>query len=259
MSRLDAWVAAGAHRRRTAQGDTEYSDPAGVAIMDELNPHLIQAVFDPLLNDPANGGTVGATNGLASGYSKLPMGFTDVPSGRGGSSYDGGYEGYMVKVLQQLHGTSVAQPFSADMMSKICGTGSANCATTIGQAVTDTYNAMKTANGNSANVATWTKDDNLVFCASNSCPTQMPAYDNITFQGVGVVGQPDMDWQNRPTFQQVADFPSHRPRAGAGPLPVTSLPNTAASGSLAAGLLFGLIAAAVAWGWRRRPEARPVT
>ena len=35
----------------------------------------------------------------------------------------------------------------------------------------------------------------------------MPAYDAIKFTGVGIVGQPDMDYQNRPTFQQVVEFP----------------------------------------------------
>jgi hypothetical protein len=40
----------------------------------------------------------------------------------------------------------------------------------------------------------------------------MPAYDNITLRAVGLVTEPDLDWQNRPTFQQVVDFPTHRPR-----------------------------------------------
>jgi hypothetical protein len=38
----------------------------------------------------------------------------------------------------------------------------------------------------------------------------MPAYDDIQFASVGIVGQPAIDWQNRPTFQQVAQFPAHR-------------------------------------------------
>jgi hypothetical protein len=38
----------------------------------------------------------------------------------------------------------------------------------------------------------------------------MPAYDDIQFEAVGIVGQPAIDWQHRPTFQQVAEFPAHR-------------------------------------------------
>jgi hypothetical protein len=40
----------------------------------------------------------------------------------------------------------------------------------------------------------------------------MPAYDDIEAQGIGLVGQPPFDWQNRPTFQQVVEFPRHRTR-----------------------------------------------
>jgi hypothetical protein len=40
----------------------------------------------------------------------------------------------------------------------------------------------------------------------------MPVYDQIQFSTVGVIGQPPIPWQNRPTFQQVIEFPAHRPR-----------------------------------------------
>jgi hypothetical protein len=40
----------------------------------------------------------------------------------------------------------------------------------------------------------------------------MPQYDAISFRALGIVGQPDIDWQNRPTFQQVVQFPRHRAR-----------------------------------------------
>lgn len=35
----------------------------------------------------------------------------------------------------------------------------------------------------------------------------MRQYDDIQFLAVGIVGQPAIDWQNRPTFQQVVEFP----------------------------------------------------
>ena len=40
----------------------------------------------------------------------------------------------------------------------------------------------------------------------------MPVNDDIQFQAVGLVGQPAIDWQNQPTFQQVVQFPMGRPR-----------------------------------------------
>ena len=240
VSTLSGWIDNGAHRRRAQHGDAQYAEAAGVAIMDELNPHLIQAVFDPLLNDPANGSTVNTTNGLASGYSKHPMGFTDLPAFSLGSSYDGGWEGYMTKILRQLRGASVPQPFSAEMMARVCGpAGAADCQAAIVKAIADTFTSLASINGGS-DPAAWTQGT-----ANQSSGHPMPVLDAIQFTGVGLVAQDNMDWQNRPTFQQVVDFPSHRDRGTTAVTPVippAGLPNTLVSGSasqLGAGALLG--------------------
>ena len=53
----------------------------------------------------------------------------------------------------------------------------------------------------------------VLFGTDNPAAGQtMPVYDAIQFRALGVVGQPAIDWQNRPTFQQVIEFPRHRPR-----------------------------------------------
>jgi hypothetical protein len=264
MNHLHSWVAAGSHRRRASHGDSQYDDPAAVATMDELEPHLIGAVFNSLFcANPASctGTEVYSINGLAAGFAKHPMGWTDLPSGRGGSAYDGGWEGYMLKVLRQLHGGTVGQPFSNAMMANICDGGAPNCKTAITQAITDTYNAMKTDNAGSTTVPSWTMNDNLVYCSSHSCPTKMPEYDNISYTGVGVISQPDMDWQNRPTFQQVADFTRHRARnagssGGPGAPGVGSLPNTTAQRDLGPAVLIGVVGAALAVAASRRRRRR---
>ena len=62
-----------------------------------------------------------------------------------------------------------------------------------------------TANGGSTHVAAWTADT-----ATARRGQTMPVYDDIQFPGIGIVGQPAIDWQNRPTFQQVVEFPAHR-------------------------------------------------
>jgi len=62
-----------------------------------------------------------------------------------------------------------------------------------------------TANGGSTNVVSWTNDT-----ASVAAGVSMPGYDDIQFTSIGIVGQPAIGWQNRPTFQQVAEFPAHR-------------------------------------------------
>jgi len=40
----------------------------------------------------------------------------------------------------------------------------------------------------------------------------MPVFDAIQFRALGIIGQPAIDWQNRPTFQQVVSFSRHRAR-----------------------------------------------
>jgi hypothetical protein len=51
-----------------------------------------------------------------------------------------------------------------------------------------------------------------VSSAAKAAGQTMPAFDAIQFRTLGLVGQPAIDWQNRPTFQQVVSFARHRPR-----------------------------------------------
>jgi acyl-homoserine lactone acylase PvdQ len=204
LDQLRAWVAAGALRRKAAPGDTQYAQAAAVAIMDELWPRLIRAVFDPIF---AAGG-VQTYQGMDSAYNAFPMEFENTPDGGGahhGSAYQDGWDGYLVKILDQLQGKPVAQPFPAAVTSQVCGGGLTACPAAIDKALADTYQALVTANGGSTAVAGWTQDT-----ATHNAGVTMPGYDDIQFQAVGIVGQPAIDWQNRPTFQQVASFPAHR-------------------------------------------------
>jgi acyl-homoserine lactone acylase PvdQ len=209
ISQLSAWVATGAHRKKAAQGDTQYAQAAAVAISDELIPNLIRALYDPIL---AAGGIsgIGSTGGASTpGYARLPMQFVNTPNSGDahvGSAYDGGYEGYVDSTLQQLLGQSPADGFGPAITSRECAGGPATCATTINAALLSTYNALVTANG-SSNVAAWTASS-----ASKAAKQTMPLYDAIHFRALGVLTQPPIDWQNRPTFQQVIEFPRHRAR-----------------------------------------------
>jgi acyl-homoserine lactone acylase PvdQ len=205
---LAAWDAAGDHRRKAAPGDAQYAEHAAVAIMDVLQEKLIRAMFDPIL---AAGGIsgVGSTGGAATrGYAALPMQWVNTPNSGGahlGSAYDGGYESYVLKVLRQLRGEPVAQPFGAAIMSGVCGSGPASCPAAFDRALADTYDALVQANGGSTDVTSWTATPDTVAAGQT-----MPRYDAIAFRTIGIVGQPDIDWQNRPTFQQVVEFPRHR-------------------------------------------------
>jgi hypothetical protein len=87
----------------------------------------------------------------------------------------------------------------------VCGGGLAACPAAIDRALADAYQALVTANRASTDVASWTQDT-----ATAAAGQTMPVYDQIQFASIGIVGQPAIDWQNRPTFQQVAQFPAHR-------------------------------------------------
>jgi acyl-homoserine lactone acylase PvdQ len=209
LAQLRTWSAAGAHRKKSSAGASQYASAAAVAISDELVPRLIRALYDPIL--AAGGfGAVGSTGGAATnGYSVLPMQWVNTPNSGGahlGSAYDGGYEGYLMSTLEQLLGQHPADGFGTAITSRECAGGPATCTGTIDAALKATYDALVQANGSSS-VSSWTASTD-----SKAAGQTMPQFDAIHFRALGVVGQPDIDWQNRPTFQQVVQFPRHRPR-----------------------------------------------
>jgi acyl-homoserine lactone acylase PvdQ len=201
LAALRSWNSSGAHRILASASATQYQQADAVAIMDQLTPAVIKGIFDPLF-------AAGGTN--PGGYNVFPMGFVNEPYNGGshlGSAYDGGWEGYTVKALDQFTGTSVAQPFSSVVTAKLCGSGGlSTCGPALDAALKSAYQALVKANGGSKNVSAWTQDANTV-----ATGLTMPQYDAIGFRSLGIVGQPSIPWQNRPTFQQVVSFPAHRP------------------------------------------------
>jgi acyl-homoserine lactone acylase PvdQ len=205
LSQLQGWLATGAHRLKANPADTQYADASAVAIMDELFPRLLRAVFDRLLF----AGGVNQVDGADSSYAVVPMEWVNTPHNDGahlGSAYDGGWEGYAVKQLRQLNGEPVAQPFPASLTDVLCSSGLSGCPAAIDSALAATANALATIN-QTQSVPAWTADT-----ATANANVAMPVYDQIQFKMVGAIPQNPMDWQNRPTFQQVVEFPAHRPR-----------------------------------------------
>src|SRR2546429_1259256 len=141
LTALRAWYASGAHRILASPTATQYKQADAVAIMDQLVPAVVKAIFDPLF-------AAGGTN--PGGYDILPMGFVNEPYKGGshlGSAYDGGWEGYTVKALDQSTGTSVAQPFSSVVTAKLCGSGGlSTCRPALDAALVSAYQALVKAN-----------------------------------------------------------------------------------------------------------------
>ena len=195
LSILQQWVVdpawsgsvPGAHRRDRS-GTGSYEQGNAVAIMDAFYPRLAHAVFDPSLD----GGTFAQLQGIMA---------LNNPPGPTGSSYDGGWEGYLQRALRQAVNPAIANGFS----QSYCGSGSLSaCQTAVQDALQGALDQLSSAYG-SADPSTWT-------CSrSNTNAAQCnPAADDIQFSAVGVGTVPGMPWVNRPTFQQVVSYQQQR-------------------------------------------------
>src|SRR5205807_6326737 len=96
---------AGAHRRDRDSGGS-YEQGNAVAIMDKLYPRLAHALFDPWLSPRANTGEPDIFGQLAG-----MNGLNDLPRAQG-SAYDGGWEGYLQRSLQQAVNPAIANGYS---------------------------------------------------------------------------------------------------------------------------------------------------
>ncbi len=167
---LDGWRNAGAHRR-DLDGDGRYEHAAAVALMDAWWAPALEAVFRPVLGEA---------------YAKVPLQHDDPP-GPVGSAYITGWYGQLQKDLRSVLGQPVEGPFSR----QYCGDGGglAACRTALLASLDEAVAALEAQFGRDP--GTWEADEEGDF---------------IEYTAVGVQGQRAMQWQNRPTFQQVLQF-----------------------------------------------------
>jgi acyl-homoserine lactone acylase PvdQ len=171
---LDSWRVAGSSRLDRGL-DGKVDDP-GAAVLDAAWPRLADAVMSPVF-----GPLVGRLAAL--------HGRSDDPS-PGGSSYISGWYGYVDKDLRTLLGREVRGPYSR----RYCGAGVlATCREALWAALDAAAAELETKQGPAP--SSWRADATT---------------ERIQFTS-GVL--PDtMRWTNRPTFQQLMSFRSHRPR-----------------------------------------------
>jgi hypothetical protein len=196
----------GAHRRDRSDPEVIASEPGtgsyeqgnAVAIMDDLYPRLTHAVFDPWLDSSQYAQLTGINS------------INDPPRAQG-SAYDGGWEGYLQRAFAQALGTA-AHPYS----QSYCGSGTISaCQAALQTALQGTIDALSTLYG-SSDPTTWTCSRSNALNGRSAGEGQAtgtkcnPALDDISYNAVGVGGVPDMAWVNRPTFQQVIQYPVGR-------------------------------------------------
>ncbi|MEU5975313.1 penicillin acylase family protein [Streptomyces sp. NPDC047315] len=187
VQQLDAWRVAGAQRKESAPGSRSYPHADAIRVLDAWWPRLVQGVFEPGLGTPLYRAL---TANLAVDESP---GATHGPTGaHGGSAFQYGWWGYVDKDLRRVLGRPVSSPLGA----QYCGNGALSACrdallTTLKQAAALTPAQVYPGDASCAAGDQW--------CA-----------DAIVHRPMGGITHPTVHWQNRPTYQQVVEFPAHR-------------------------------------------------
>ena len=183
VEKLDAWLDAGAKRRETAPGSHTYGHADAVRIMDAWWPRLVEAQFAPGLGD-----------GLYDSLRKN-VAVDEAPStgdGHSGSSFLSGWWSYVDKDLRSVLG----RPVEGAPAKTFCGDGELSAC----------RDALLTSLQEAAEAPA-----NEVYPADDYCDAgDQWCADAIAHRALGGITQELINWQNRPTYQQVVEFPRHR-------------------------------------------------
>lgn len=177
---LSAWLAAGAPRVDRDR-DGHYSHEQAIAIFDTW---WERGVAQQVL-----AGRLGATLSR-----QLPTPLDNHPrDGLGSAWNDSAFYSYVNKDLKRLLGIGVRAPYA----NTYCGAGSlSTCRSMLRTSLVNAVNQVLAEQG----------------VASVDALTYDKSKDQIASTPAGAVGVRPIEWQNRPTFQQVVEFFAHRPR-----------------------------------------------
>ncbi|MFF2328124.1 MULTISPECIES: penicillin acylase family protein [unclassified Streptomyces] len=197
VAKLRAWNTAGSNRRETAKGSGAYAHADAIRILDAWWPLLVEGEFTPGLGDdlyraltavaPVNESPSGGQNGTGGAAGGIA-----ASEAHKGSAFQHGWWSYVDKDLRSVLGRTVGSPLDR----KYCGAGSvADCRQVL-------LSTLTTAAATPAN-AVYPGD---TYCDAGN---QVCA-DAIVHRPLGGITVPRIAWQNRPTYQQVVEFPARR-------------------------------------------------
>lgn len=187
IQQLEAWHKAGSQRNQTAAGSKTYAHPDAVRIMDAWWPLLIEAQFKPGMGKELY---EALTAQLSTDES--PSAGHGPTGAHAGSAFQYGWWGYADKDLRAVLG----QPVEGALGDTYCGEGKLDACrdallATLTQAVA--------------------KPATEVYPGDDSCkPGEQWCADSIIHRALGGITHGPVQWQNRPTYQQVVEFPKHR-------------------------------------------------
>ncbi|MEV5612962.1 penicillin acylase family protein [Streptomyces sp. NPDC052225] len=187
VQQLEAWRKGGAQRNQTSAGSKTYAHPDAVRIMDAWWPLLVEAEFKPGLGDSLYTALAGELS-----IDEAPSAGHGPTGSHAGSAFQYGWWGYVDKDLRSVLG----QPVRGKLGAQYCGAGDlgacrdallASLANAVAKPATEVYPGDDTCKAGDQ------------WCA-----------DTIVHRALGGITHRSMQWQNRPTYQQVVEFPSHR-------------------------------------------------
>ncbi|MFF4751236.1 penicillin acylase family protein [Streptomyces sp. NPDC002514] len=187
VSSLQTWLTAGAKRTETSAGSKTYANTDAVRILDAWWPLLAKAEFEPGLGSDLY---TAFTNNLS--VDEAPSAGHGPTGSHAGSSFQYGWWSYVDKDIRAVLG----EPVQGPLAQRYCGGGSLSaCRDAL-------ISTLKQAAGLPA--AQVYPGDDLCSAGDQWCA------DSINQRTLGGIKHGTISWQNRPTYQQVVEFTSHR-------------------------------------------------
>ncbi|MFD9817298.1 penicillin acylase family protein [Streptomyces sp. NPDC059080] len=187
VQQLDSWRRDGSQRRETAAGSHTYTHPDAVRLMDAWWPLLVKGAFAPEL-----GGDLYQALNANLAIDESPSAGHGPTGAHAGSAFQYGWWSYVDKDLRSVLGEKVQAPLARPF----CGKGALSaCRGTL-------LDTLREAAGKTAE---------QVYPGDDSCKAgDQWCSDAIIHRAVGGLTHTAISWQNRPTYQQVVEFPAHR-------------------------------------------------
>jgi len=187
VSELKTWLADGAKRRESAAGSHTYADSDAIRIMDAWWPLLVQAEFEPGMGPDLYSAMTGVL-----GVDDSPYGGAEAGVAHKGSAFQSGWYSYVDKDIRTILG----RPVQGGLTQPWCGGGTlAGCRQAL-------LGALSTAVATPATSVY--PGDSVCSAGDQWCA------DSIQQHPLGGITDAQSNWQNRPTFQQVVQYPAHR-------------------------------------------------
>ncbi|MFE7070709.1 penicillin acylase family protein [Streptomyces sp. NPDC057620] len=187
VTKLSDWVTAGARRKETSAGSKAYANADAIRLLDAWWPALVKAEFEPGLGSDLY---TAMTANLP--VDEAPSAGHGPTGSHAGSSFQYGWWSYVHKDIRAVLGESV----QGGLAKPYCGGGSLSACRDI------LISTLKTAAGRTA--AQVYPGDDLCSAGDQWCA------DSVNQRTLGGIKHGKISWQNRPTYQQVVEFTSHR-------------------------------------------------